>query len=186
MPYEEAKKAQQGSSQAHYYQDALEESQAFREEYKKRKGVIKAEEMPWEDAPQGRIKHVINEKMHTTECALDMYQQFLAPGAASGKHRHLSEEVFFVLEGKGYDLHWDPIFGCADAYTWDWEKDPKRFDWEEGDFVYIPPLTTHQHFNSDPEKPARFITATNRIIKALGFDWQDQVEPAPDYDDLVL
>lgn len=181
MPYEEAKKTNHGSNHVHYYQEALEKSQAFRKDYKKRKGVIKAEDMPWEDSPQGHIKHVVNERMNTTECALDMYQQFLAPGGASGKHRHLSEEAFFVLEGKGYDLHWDPKFGCADEYSWDWEKDPKRFEWEEGDFVYIPPFATHQHFNSDPEKPARFITATNRIIKAMGFDWQDQVEPAPDF-----
>lgn len=181
MPYEEAQKAAAGSKQATYYQDGIKESQAFREEYNKRKGVVKAEEMPWEDTPQGRIKHVIHEKMNTRECALDLYQQFLSPAGASGKHRHMAEEVFFVLEGKGYDLHWDVQFDCADEYSWDWVKEPKRFDWEEGDFVYIPPFTTHQHFNSDPEKPARFITATNRIIKAMGFDWQEQVEPSPDF-----
>jgi len=181
MPYGEAEKAYQGDQRADYYQQALKESQEFRKDYKKRKGVIKSYEMPWEDSPQGRIKHIINEKMNTTECALDMYQQFFSPGGASGKHRHMSEEVFLVLEGKGYDLHWDVKFDCDEAYIWDWQKEPKRFDWEEGDFVYIPPYTTHQHFNSDPDKPARFVTATSRIIKALGFDWQEQVEPAPDY-----
>ncbi len=30
-------------------------------------------------------------------------------------------------------------------------------------------------------KPARFISATNRIVKAMGFDWIDQAENAPDY-----
>jgi len=181
MPYEESQKATLGKAQAKYYQQALQESSEFRKEYKRRKGVIKASEMPWEDSPQGRIKHVINEKMNTTECALDLYQQFLAPGGSSGKHRHLAEEVFFVLEGKGYDLHWDVKFDCAEAYIWDWEKEPKRFEWEEGDFVYIPPYSIHQHFNADPNKPARFITATNRMVKALGFDWMEQIEPAPGY-----
>jgi len=181
MPYEEAEKAILGDKKADYYKEALEESRAFREDYKKRKGVIKAVDMPWEDSPQGRIKHVINEKMNTTECALDMYQQFIAPGSASGKHRHMSEEIFLVLEGKGYDLHWDVNFDCADEFIWDWEQEPKRFDWEEGDFVYIPPFANHQHFNSDSEKPARFVNSTGRILKALGFDWQEQVEPAPDY-----
>jgi len=181
MPFEEAKKAQGGSGQATYYKEDVEESKAFRQGYKKRRGVVKAEEMPWEDTPQGRMKHVIHEKMNTRECALEMYQQFLAPGGASGKHRHMAEEVFFVLEGRGYDLHWDVKFDCADQYSWDWEKEPKRFDWEEGDFVYIPPYTTHQHFNADSGKPARFITATNRIVKELGFNWLEQVEPAPDY-----
>lgn len=181
MPYEEAKEAVKGSGHAHHYQEALVESKTFRENYQQRKAVIKAQDMLWEDSPQGRIKHVINEKMDTMECALDIYQQFLPPGGASGKHRHMSEELFFVLEGKGYDLHNDVKFECDDQINWEWEEEPKRFDWEEGDFVYIPPYTAHQHFNADLEKPARFITATNRIIKAMGFDWLDQVEPAPDY-----
>ncbi len=181
MPYQEAEQSKQGKAKANFYQEALKESAEFRKTYKKRKGVIKAAEMPWEEAPQGHLKHVVNEKMNTRECALDVYQQLLSPGGCSGKHRHLEEEVFFVLEGKGYDLHWDVIFDCAEKYSWDWETEPKRFEWEEGDFVYIPPYTMHQHFNADPDKPARFISATNRMLKYLGFDWKEQVEPAPDY-----
>jgi quercetin dioxygenase-like cupin family protein len=181
MPYEESKSAIAGEAKSNFYKDSLKRSAEFRKEYKKRKGVVKSETMPWEDSPQGRIKHVVNEQMDTRECALDIYQQFLDPGARSGKHRHIAEEVFFVLEGKGYDLHWDVKFDCADEYIWDWEKEPKRFEWEEGDFVYIPPYTMHQHYNSDGSKPARFITATNRLLKPLGYDWIEQVESAPGY-----
>ena len=181
MPYDESKKFELGSEKVEYYQQALKESAEFREEYKKRKGVIKASEMPWEDSPQGRIKWVINEKMNTREPSLDIYQQFIEPGSCSGKHRHIAEEVFFVLEGKGYDLHWDVKFDCNDAFVWDWETEPRKYEWEEGDFVYIPPYTIHQHFNADPDKPARFVTTTNRILKAMGFDWLELVEPAPGY-----
>lgn len=181
MSSQEADHFEKGKTRASYYQDALKESAKLRKNYKRRKGIIKSQEMPWEDSPNGLIKHVVNEKMNTRECALDMYQHILPPGKSSGKHRHIAEEVFFVLEGKGYDLHWDVKFNCTDQYDWSWESTPKRFDWEEGDFVYIPPYTTHQHFNSDPSKPARFITATNRILKALGFDWIDQIEDAPTY-----
>ncbi len=181
MPYQESERVKQGKAQAKYYQEALQESAQLRKTYKKRKGTIKASEMPWENSPQGLLKHVVNEKMNTRECALDIYQQLLSPDGCSGKHRHLEEEVFFVLEGKGYDLHWDVKFDCAEQYSWDWEQDPKRFEWEEGDFVYIPPYTMHQHFNADPGKPARFISATNRMLKYLGFDWKEQVEPAPEY-----
>lgn len=181
MKYQEADRAQQGKAHANYYQESLKESAAFRKEYKKRKGIVKSNEMPWEDSPQGRIKHVVNEKMNTRECALDLYQQFIPPGGHSGKHRHIAEEVFFVLEGKGYDLHWDVTFELDDKYNWDWEAEPKRFEWEEGDFVYIPPYTMHQHFNADPDKPARFVTATNRMIKSLGMNWVEQVEVAPGF-----
>ncbi len=181
MSYQEAEQSKQGKARARYYQESLQESTQFRKEYKKRKGIVKAKEMPWEDSAQGQIKHVVNEKMNTRECALNMYLQHLPGGKCSGKHRHLAEEVFFVLEGKGYDLHWDVKFDCADQYEWDWEAEPKRFEWEEGDFVYIPPYSIHQHFNADPDKPARFITATNRLLKAMGFDWIEQVKPVPGF-----
>lgn len=181
MPYEEAQVVKKGQARAKYYQKALQKSAAFREEYLKRKAIIKPEEMPWEESPQGHLKHAVNEDMNTRECALDVYIQFFEPGGASGKHRHLSEEVFFVLEGKGYDLHWDVCFELTEKYNWAWETEPKRFEWEEGDFVYIPPYSIHQHFNADPGQPARFISATSRILKPLGFDWQEQIEPAPDY-----
>ncbi len=179
MSYQEREKSQTGQARANYYQESLQESAEFRKAYKSRKGAIRAAEMPWEDSAQGKLKHVVNGKMDTRECALDMYQQFLEPGGCSGKHRHLAEEVFYVLEGKGYDLHWDVKFELHTAYEWDWETEPKKFEWEEGDFVYIPPYTMHQHFNADPNKPARFISATNRMLKALGLDWIEQVEPAP-------
>lgn len=179
MPYGEREKARDGSLKSDYYQRSLKRSRASREEDLKRRNIIKAHEMPWEESPQGRIKHMVNEEMNTREHCLDIYQQFLDPNGQSGKHRHLSEEVLYVLEGKGYDLHWDVEFDCKDAYIWDWAKEPKKYEWEEGDFVYIPPFVTHQHFNSDPDRPARFISATNRIVKAMGFDWFDQVEPAP-------
>jgi mannose-6-phosphate isomerase-like protein (cupin superfamily) len=181
MAYQEATRFKDGKARANFYQDALRESAQFRKEYTKRKGIVKAKEMPWEDSPQGQIKHVVNGKMNTRECALDLYQQQLSPGGCSGKHRHLAEEVFFVLEGKGYDLHWDVNFTLDEKYNWEWATEPKRFEWEAGDFVYIPPYSTHQHFNSDPDHPARIITATNRMIKEMGFDWVEQVEPAPGF-----
>ncbi len=181
MPYEERERALSGNRKSTYYSESVQQSQRFRQEYKKRGWLIKAEEMPWENSPQGRIKHVVNEEMDTKECCLDVYQQVLPPGGRSGKHRHMAEEVLYVLEGKGYDLHWDVQFEVKDDYTWTWSDEPKRFDWEEGDFIYIPPFIIHQHFNANEEKPARLISATNRIVKAMGLDWIDQIENAPDY-----
>jgi gentisate 1,2-dioxygenase len=181
MPYEEKDQFYEGTLESDFYKKALERSKKFREEYQKKKRSISPEEMPWENSPQGKIKHVVNEEIDTVECCLDMYIQEIPPGSHSGKHRHMAEEVFFVLEGKGYDLHWDAYFELDEKYNWDWEKEPKKYEWEESDFVYIPPYTTHQHFNADPLKPTRFITATSRLVKALGFDWWEQVENAPEY-----
>lgn len=179
MPFEEAKKNKIAGSMGDYYRRALERSKKFREEYGKRKSIIKASEMPWEKSQQGLIKHIVNEEMFSREFALEMYMQLIEPGKSSGKHRHMAEEVFYVLEGRGYDLHWDVEPDINIKYEYKWAREPERFDWEEGDFVYIPPFTMHQHFNADPNKPARFLTATNRLVRHLGFDWIDQVEEAP-------
>lgn len=180
MPFEEAKKIKVGDLKGDYYGRSLERSRKFREGYQRRKAVIKCSEMPWEKSPQGLIKHIVNEEMFSREFALEMYMQLLEPGKRSGKHRHMAEEVFYVSEGRGYDLHWDVEPDINIKYEYHWAKEPKRFDWEEGDFVYIPPYTMHQHFNADPNKPARIITATNRIVRLLGYDWLDQVEDAPE------
>lgn len=180
MPFEEAKKIKLEKPGSDYYRKSLERSKKFREEYAKRKSIIKASEMPWEKSPQGLIKHLVNEEMFAREFALEMYMQIIPPAKCSGKHRHMAEEVFYVLEGRGYDLHWDVEADINVRYEYRWAKGPRRFDWEEGDFVYIPPFTIHQHFNADPSKPARFITAGNRLVRYLGFDWIDQVEEAPE------
>jgi len=181
MSNEESTRAMSGNKRCNYYSNDLRKSQQFRQEYKKRTWLITAEEMPWEESPQGRIKHVIHEDMNTMEPCLDVYQQLLPPSGCSGKHRHMAEEVLYVLEGRGYDLHWDVQFDCEDEYVWSWHEEAKRYEWEEGDYVYIPPYTMHQHFNADTERPARFLSATNRIVKAMGFDWLEQVENAPEY-----
>ncbi len=45
---------------------------------------IKPEDMPWENSPQGTIKHLYNEKMDAHVEAVDAYMQFIAPGIVAG------------------------------------------------------------------------------------------------------
>ena len=134
----EREKSHAQVEQVDFYTQALKASEQFRADYQGRLNVVKASQMPFERSPHGLIKHIINERMNTKECCLDMYQQFLPPGKASGKHRHLSEEVFYVIEGNGYDLHWDVRFDCDHEMEFSWDEEPKRFEWSQGDFVYIP------------------------------------------------
>lgn len=174
----ERERAHSGETYVDYYSQALAESAAFREEYTQRLNVVKWHDMPFERSPDGLIKHIINEKMNTKECCIDVYMQFIPPGGATGKSRHLSEEVAYVVEGEGYDLHWDVKFDCKDEFHWEWETEPKRFEWRTGDFIYIPPYCEHKRFNASAESEARVIVINSRIIKAIGFDWFEQIEPA--------
>ncbi len=98
-----------------FYSEALKQSAKFRQDYDGFLNVVKSSQMPLERSPDGLIKHVINEQMNTKEMYLDIYMHFIPPGKKSGKHRHLSEEVFYVIEGSGYDLQWDVKFDCTET-----------------------------------------------------------------------
>ena len=173
-------RARMMGEEVNFYAEAVKASEEFRGEYATRLKVVKSENMPFENSPDGLIKHIINERMDTAENCVDAYMQFLEPGKASGKHRHLSEELVFILEGEGYDLHWDVKFECLEEFHWEWDEEPKKFKWKAGDFVYIPPYCAHQHF-AGPDSQCRFICITSRIVKAMGFDWFDQLEVAEGY-----
>ena len=65
------------------FAEAVKASEQFRKDYAGRLNLVKAKDMPFERSPDGLIKHIINEKMDTKECRLDIYMQFLPPGKAS-------------------------------------------------------------------------------------------------------
>jgi hypothetical protein len=39
----------------------------------------------------------------------------------------------------------------------------------------------HQHFNADPDRPVRLISAINRIYEKFGLNDLEQMEDAPEY-----
>src|SRR5881409_3239592 len=162
MAWGESKAWMRGTASGKLYQALLDDALNQPVRNAKRKKIVHPEEMPWEMSRQGLLKHLLNEQMNTRMETVDAYMQIIPPGSRSGRHRHLAEECLYVLEGRGYDLHQD----C-------------------GDVIYIPPNTIHQHFNASADKPARLISATNRIYKACGLNDLEQLEDAPEYDPAV-
>ena len=177
---EDKKFALSGDKTCSWRAEEIMRSAAFRKEYATRPNVVVAEDMPWERSPDGLIKHLINHRMNTPELCVEAYMLFLKDGERSGKHRHMWEELIFVVEDSGYDLHWDMKFDCQDKFLWEWAEEPKTFEWKQGDYIYIPPFTMHQHF-AKPGEECRIIVMSNRIVKDMGFDWYDQVERAPGF-----
>lgn len=147
------------------------------------KKVVKAADMGWELGPQGRMKHLLNETMGARAYSVDLFIQEIPAGSRSGRHRHTAEEFIYVLEGRGYDLHWDADVDLTpQGYVWRWAEEPARYDWEAGDVLYVPVKTIHQHFNAEPGRRARFISGINRVYRHLGFNDLEQLENAPEYD----
>jgi gentisate 1,2-dioxygenase len=70
--------------------------------------------------------------------------------------------MIWVIEGQGYDLH-----------------DGVRWEWKAGQYICIPPMTAHQHFNTDPERPALMVSASPLAYAHLGLGGIEQLEDAP-------
>lgn len=181
MAWDETSMWLNGEQNRSIYQNMLDDATTAPERNSKRKKVVTPEEMPWEMSRQGLLKHLLNEQMNTRMETVDAYMQILPPGSCSGKHRHLAEECLYVLEGYGYDMHQDCDIEITDEYFWKPQEEIKKFEWEAGDIIYVPPNTIHQHFNSDPDRPARLISSTNRIFKQCGLNDLEQYEDAPEY-----
>src|SRR5882757_5915950 len=181
MAWDESKAWLVGSQNGQLYQNLLNEATEMPARNAKRKKIVHTDEMPWEMSRQGLLKHLLNTQMNTRMETVDAYMQVIPPGSRSGKHRHLAEECLYVVEGRGYDLHQDCEVEITDTYHWKPQDEVKRFEWEAGDVIYIPPNTIHQHFNADPQRPARLISAINRIYEKFGLNDLEQLEDAPEY-----
>ena len=182
MAWGESKAWKKGTENRPLYEGLLVDAATAPARNAKRAKVVHPEDMPWEMSKQGLLKHLMNEAMNTRMETVDAYMQIIPPGSKSGKHRHLAEECLYVLEGKGFDEHQDCDVEITDTYHWKPQDEVKRYEWEAGDVIYIPPNTIHQHFNADPDRPVRLISAINRIYNKFGLNDLEQLENAPEYE----
>ncbi|MEE8472370.1 MAG: cupin domain-containing protein, partial [Dehalococcoidia bacterium] len=126
--------------------------------------VTRQADRPWENTRMGKIKYLVHDSFPSALLLFDSFIQEIPPGGSSGKHRHVSEEVLKILDGRGYDI-----------------QDGQRYDWEAEDVVHIPVNTVHQHFNADPQKTARFVSFQSRLFHHVGHGGIEHFEDAPDY-----
>jgi quercetin dioxygenase-like cupin family protein len=68
-----------------------------------------------------------------------------ARGKAKG-HGHQNEAAFYILSGRGYEIH-----------------DGQRYDWATGDLVFVHTDSVHQHFNPYDE-PARTLVVKAKCL----------------------
>ena len=108
--------------------------------------VIRGAETPLENTRQGRLKFYISLWTEVAARALDLMTMEIGPKEHTGKHRHIFEEMIYVQEGEGYDVH-----------------EQTKYPWEAGDIICIPPMTAHQHFN-DGSGTARLISTWPRQL----------------------
>jgi quercetin dioxygenase-like cupin family protein len=85
----------------------------------------------------------------------------------SGKHRHQGGLIIYVIDGTGYSV-----------------VDGERVDWERGDLLLLPLRPNgveHQHFNTNPEKPALWMAFIHSPIREYVASEMTQTEVSPEY-----
>src|SRR5262249_25728892 len=123
----------QGTATQGHYRELLDDATNAPARNAERPKIVKPAQMPWENSPHGLLKHIVNQNMNTRAETVDAYMQIIPAGSRSGKHRQLAEQAFYVVEGRGYDLHLDCDLAIIDdKYSWAPDGDEKRFDWEAG------------------------------------------------------
>jgi len=144
-----------------------------------RKKVVTPDDTHWQFTPMGHVR-VLN-SMHRDDLrqfSIDVFELAIPAGGQSGKYWKMADEVFYVLDGEGYSLHWEVEAEIAEKYYARIAKEPTRHAISKGDTLYVPQNTVVQHFAADGS-PLRLLSAQNRIFKLLGYDNVHYFENAP-------
>ena len=124
--------------------------------------LIRGASLSFNDGPQTYSKHYVEPHDGIAQ-TLHIHVEEYAPGGRSQKHGHVNEAAFYILDGAGYEIH-----------------DGIRYDWQAGDVAIVHNNCVHQHFNADPERPARaLVLKTKPMYMFLNMLFQKLVEPRP-------
>jgi gentisate 1,2-dioxygenase len=119
--------------------------------------VVREEDLVWYEPADNpaRLAPVLSAPMKSFE----LFLQEFVPGGASDMQRHHHEAVHYVISGRGYS----EIGDC-------------RYDWGRGDFVCVPPMMWHRHYNASETEPVRMLLIENsRLLESLGLNFRESV-----------
>ncbi len=91
-------------------------------------------------------------RLHGAEDTDNGYLLELEPGRSSAPEKHLFEEYFFVLTGRGT---------CE---VWNEGEQPATFEWQEGSLFSVPLNTFHRLHNGSGSTAARLLAVTTMPI----------------------
>ena len=125
--------------------------------------VYSSKKVPWKGGPQHFGKFAISPSRNRVTQAIETHIEAYGPGAYGQKHGHLNSAVFYVLKGKGYDIH-----------------DGRRIEWKAGDVMIVENGCVHQHFNADKHNEATLLVFKAKpIFLFMHLFFQKMVEYPP-------
>jgi quercetin dioxygenase-like cupin family protein len=133
--------------------------------------IYHTRDMKWKGGPQNFGKKVINPQAVKIAQSIETHVDAYAPRGHGQKHGHMNSAVFFVLKGKGHDVH-----------------DGERLDWEAGDAMIVENGCVHQHFNDSDEESLVLIMKAKPLFLFMHLIFQKMVvyppkEPVPGHED---
>ena len=97
--------------------------------------VYPSRALKWKGGPQNFGKKIINPQAVKVAQSVESHIEVVAPGGKTQKHGHMNSAVFYILNGRGYDIH-----------------DGRHIEYEAGDALIVENACVHQHFNRDDEE----------------------------------
>jgi quercetin dioxygenase-like cupin family protein len=89
----------------------------------------------------------------------------IPPGKSNHGHGHQNEAVFYILQGKGYEVH-----------------DDRRYDWEQGDLVVVHVDSVHRHFNDGDTTAKALVMKAKSTWMYFGLIQQGRSAPVEEED----
>lgn len=133
--------------------------------------VYRSKDFKFKGGPRFFGKKFISPESVEITQMIETHVDVYLPQSNSQKHGHMNSAVFYILEGKGYDVH-----------------NEVRHDWEAGDVCIVENASVHRHFNGDPEKPARVLVMKAKplflfahMIYQKIVEWPNQ-DPLPGFE----
>lgn len=123
------------------------------ERRKRSKLIARAEDLVWSDSARhtGKSVSLVHPEKEFDVKTMMSFITEIPPGAKTADHRHYTEAIIYILSGRGYSI----IEG-------------NKYEWKKGDIIAVPTFVWHQHANTDPDLPARFLAVSNNpLMKSL-------------------
>jgi len=95
--------------------------------------------------------------------SLQVHFVALPPRSSNHGHGHQNEAAFYILEGRGYEVH-----------------DGLRYDWTTGDLVLVHADSVHRHFNPYDEPATALVFKAKSLWMYLGLLQQGRSAPVAD------
>jgi gentisate 1,2-dioxygenase len=124
--------------------------------------VQKGSNVTFHAGPQTFSKHYMEPEDGLGQ-TLHIHLEEYSPGGKSQMHGHVNEAVFYILDGRGYEIH-----------------DGIKYDWKAGDIAVVHNNCVHQHNNADEHAPARaLVIKTKPMYMFMNMLFQQRVTQRP-------